>query len=162
MRDVCTLGIRSKGKAVTRPEPDATGVAEFERRLGAQLPEDYKAFLRVANGGCPAVNWLETRAGPFQIEAFYSLSPDQEDHYSVSRASRWPARDLGRKVVAVAGDGSGDQLLLDYVSDPPIVSWWQHDHGKNEQPIPIAPNFSDFLDLLVVPPPDARGDAEGE
>ena len=59
--------------------------------------------------------------------------------------SKWPSRDLGREVVAIAGDGAGDQLIFLAPGDP-AVYWWKHD--EHLPPIRMASSFTELLRLI--------------
>ena len=151
MRDLTELGIFYRGKVIERKPATLIDIAEFEKKHGVKLPTDYISFVSKMNGGTPTLNWLETKGKEaFELEAFYHLSGDDTDYYSVSRASKAPSEALGRTVVAIAGDGSGDELILDPTAASAKVKWWRHD--TRDEPELVAESFADLLDKLVKSP----------
>jgi len=57
--------------------------------------------------------------------------------------------------VAVAGDGSGDQLVIDFGAPVPSVGWWRHDALEGEpKVVRVAASFSELLEKLCEPPDD--------
>ncbi|EKE67535.1 SMI1/KNR4 family protein [Gallaecimonas xiamenensis] len=148
MRDVSELNIYYQNKVVEKPVPSDSDILSFEKKYGVKLPEDYVSFIQTVNGGAPSLNLYVDDDMEFDVEAFYflSLEADEEDYYSVIAASQWPTESIGRTVIAIAGDGSGDQLIFD-LSLGQEVRLWRHD--EEEEPEIIAASFSDFLSKLV-------------
>ncbi|MGZ0701870.1 SMI1/KNR4 family protein [Pseudomonas piscis] len=154
MRELSELGIYYQNCVIERPVPSLDEIAEFQARHGVTLPEDYVKFLRTVNGGAPTLNFFESDDAEFAIEAFHylALQSDANDCYSIAVASEWPSEELGRQVIAIAGDGSGDQLIID-PSLGPEVRLWRHDDGS--QPEILAPRFEALLAGLK---PDQQDD----
>ncbi|MGC5700627.1 SMI1/KNR4 family protein [Pseudomonas sp. NFXW11] len=153
MRDIAELSIYYQNFVVEREIPSLEQLAEFQARHGIKLPDDYVAFIRSINGGIPTLNFFTNEECEFVVETFHHLSliDDQDDCYNISIASAWPSEDLGRTLIAIAGDGSGDQLVFD-LSLGPQVRLWRHDDGQ--QPVIIAASFADFIDRLEPEPED--------
>ena len=149
MRDVAELKISFPGILRQRGAPSEAQYTIVEQRVCCPLPLDYKAFLGKQNGGAPEIGFLDTGDDAFQIECFNYIDGSKRDIYDVEKASEWPSRDLREEVVAVAPDGSGDQLVLRRVGDNWQVAWWRHDMGTCEQ---VATSFSELLDRLTAPP----------
>lgn len=152
MRELAELGIYYQNCVIERPIPSLDEIAEFQARQGVALPADYLQFLRTINGGAPTLNFFENDEAAFAIEAFHylALESDPDDSYSIAVASEWPCEELGRKVIAIAGDGSGDQLIID-PSQGPEVRLWRHDDGS--EPEILASSFEALLAGLK-PDPD--------
>jgi len=138
------------------PATDAQ-IAVVEARFGP-LPADYKHFLQSVNGGAPAALKHGPAPDPtddprecavvhpehdaFRVECFHGLGGE---HYEVDDMSKWPSEDLGREVVAIAGDGFGDQLIFLAPGDPAIY-WWIHD--ERVPPKRMASSFTELLRLI--------------
>jgi hypothetical protein len=133
-----------------RPAPTAAQLAVTERRVGASLPDDYKAFLAKHNGGAPDRNFLPVGNDAFLIECFLYVDGRQQDIYDVEKASEWPSQTLGEQVVAFASDGSGDQLVLRRSAGAWQVAWWRHD--QEPALAPVADSFHQMLQVLVPDP----------
>jgi hypothetical protein len=76
------------------------------------------------------------------VECFHGLGGED---YEVEGQSKWPSHDLGREVVAIAGDGAGDQLIFLAPGDS-AVYWWKHD--LRVPPMRMASSFTELLRLI--------------
>jgi len=135
-----------------RPAPTAEQWARIEARVGAALPADYKAFLATQNGGIPLLPWVSVGDEGFLIECLNYVDGAEADTYDVEKASRRPSRHIGEEVVAIAPDGSGDQLILRRVGGDWRVEWWRHDALDPGATEPVAASFSALLELLEPDP----------
>src|SRR5262245_14785697 len=126
-------------KVIRRPPATDAQIAIVEARFG-RLPADYKLFLQTVNGGVPAPKHapasdpddpdIDPRrcfvAHPdpvysFDVDCFYGLGG--EEYYEVEYHSKFLSRRLGREVVAIAGNGCGDALILQAPGDPTVYQW---------------------------------------
>lgn len=152
------------GRVVRRAPATDAQITGVEMRFGGALPADYRQFLQSVNGGSPMAIGVRPPADPdaddprrclvghpghpfpdyaFEVECFYGLgSPDA---YEVESSSALPSEVLGRQVVAIAGNGSGDQLVLLGPGDPAVYQWI---HDEDEPPVPMASSFTELLSLL--------------
>jgi hypothetical protein len=144
-------------KVIRRAPATDAQIAVVEARFGP-LPADYKRFLQSVNGGAPAALKHGPAPDPSDnprecvivhpehnslgVECFHGLGGQD---YEVEEQSKWPSSDLGREVVAIAGDGSGDQLIFLAAGDP-AVYWWKHD--ELVPPIRMASSFTELLRLI--------------
>ena len=155
---------------VRRPPATDAQIAAVEAHFGA-LPADYKRFLQTVNGGSPRAKHalaLDDLVDPeaddpgrcvveypkytpfgerifsFEVECIYGVG-SPADTYEVEYYSRWPSRVLGREVVAIAGDGAGDQLIFLAPGDPAIYLWI---HDKAVPAVRMASSFSQLLRLI--------------
>jgi hypothetical protein len=55
------------------------------------------------------------------------------------------SRSLGREVVAIAGDGYGDKLMLLAPDDPAVYQWL---HDEHVPPVRMASSFTELLSLV--------------
>jgi len=147
------------------PATDAQ-IAAVQARFG-ELPADYRRFLQSVNGGSPRAKGapaLDDLVDPdaddpgrcvvdhpnpihsFEVECFNGLGDAAHDAYSVEACSRWPSRDLGREVVAIAGNGCGDQLIFLAPGDPAVYQWI---HDQLVPPVRMSSSFSELLRLVT-------------
>ena len=140
-----------------RPAPPCTvaDVAWFEQRYGVKLPAAYVALLTFTNGGWPGVNRFLPAGSKdgevFAVNAFYHLTPPHHAHEKANAGeSVWRSTEalrpfLGPRAVPIASDGCGNEVYLDFRSDPPSVRLSVHDPDDD---VLVADTFEKFLDLL--------------
>jgi hypothetical protein len=145
VRNLEEIGFEYLGILKPRPAPTAAQIEAIEKRVGAELPADYKAFIVVQNGGAPKKNFVATDDGGYLIECFNYVDGAEEDVYDVASASSYPSESLDEVVVAIAPDGSGDDLILRHSDGQWRIEWWRHDEEGTEL---IAASFSELLDKL--------------
>jgi hypothetical protein len=119
-------------------------IAAVEEHFGGKLPKDYVAFLESTNGGVPEPCFLPHRTHAFDIESLHGVGA-ATDIYDVLGASAWPSEVLGRHVVAIGGNGAGDQLVLLRPGDPKIYQWV---HDEDIRPRRMADSFTAMLAKL--------------
>jgi SMI1 / KNR4 family. len=123
-----------------------TFVLAAERELGSPLPVSYRAAMLRENGG-----ELETESDDWEL---YPIA-DTSDRKRLSRTANhiiketqswrgWPRFPEG--ALAIAGNGSGDQLvfLKEGVTFTPTVYAWSHETGA------IAKVADDFAKLKAL------------
>ena len=137
------------GKVVQLPPATDEQLARLETRFGP-LPRDYRRFLATVNGGVPVPGFLDHRRYSFEVECFNGLGAPY-DAYSVEARSQWLGERLGRQVVAIAGNGAGDQLILHAPGDPAIYLWI---HDEEVELVRMASSFTELLTVLVPGPKD--------
>ena len=121
-------------------------IEDVENNLGAKLPDSYKESMRLENGG-----EIETDNDYWQQ---YPIA-DTSDHKRLSRSAnhilketeickKWPG--FPGYGLAIAGNGSGDQLVLlrQGNSFEPSVYCWSHETG---QLVKVANDFSEIKAL---------------
>jgi hypothetical protein len=123
----------------------AKQLAAIERHFGGALPSDYADFLRGLNGGGPQPSLVGKPRDGFNIEAFYGAG-SKSDAYDVLKASQRASKAAGSNVVAIAGDGSGDQLIFLKPGDAGVYHWVHDELGK---PRRVAKSFSRLLASLT-------------
>src|SRR5262249_686485 len=114
-----------------------SAVGQRRRNGGAQTWSGTRSDRRP-----PACVVVHPEHYPFGLECFHGLGGE---YYGVEDQSKWPGSDLGREVVANAGDGAGDQLIFLAPGDP-AVYWWKHD--ERVPPIRMASSFTELLRLI--------------
>lgn len=138
------------GRIQPRPPASDARLAEIEALLGAPLPADYRAFLQTQNGGCPRRAAFDADGERFVLECYYHAGERQAVYELEKNAARVSAA-IGRPVLAIAGDGSGDQLIYDPQRGPGLW-WWRHD---SDAQVFVAASFAAFDAMLVEPDDDA-------
>ncbi len=129
----------------------------FERRLGLVLPEDYKAFLLLNNGGRTTLYVLRAgNVGPVIVNDFFGLDPgsplDLDDNV-LSYKGRVPAGFL-----PFANDPGGNVFLLALADENRgSVFFWDHEREPQEEGLhwrdypnlySLSDSFTDFLGML--------------
>jgi len=148
-------------KVVRLPAATDADIAAVETRFGA-LPSDYKRFLQTINGGIPTAKHapapnpddphaddprrcvIEHPEYAFEVECFNGLGAPAAA-YSVESVSRRASDVLGREVVAIAGNGAGDQLIFLAPGDLTVYQWI---HDEKVAPVPMASSFGELLQLI--------------
>lgn len=128
----------------------------FEKRIGARLPEDYRGFLMEHNGGKPVPSdfsisteqWtsLHHVLGLHDGHSYLSLEGDYEDYLS-----RMPA-----SIIPIADDSFGNAICIGISgTEAGKVYFWDHEleGAEDEQPYfgnitLIADSFTKFLESL--------------
>jgi hypothetical protein len=125
---------------------------KFETRIGARLPEEYRAFLLAHNGGEPDPSDFEI--GPNDYSGihggFYGLhqGPDYcrlDDNYDTFKGR------IPDDLLAIADDDAGNQICIGIKGKSKgQIFFWDHEkeiHLENE-PHLLYLNFSTFLSNL--------------
>jgi SMI1-KNR4 cell-wall len=146
MRDLKEIGISYAGKIIKRDAPSAAEVEQLEQTLGVKLPKLYKEFLEQVNGFAPLLNSFSVGDYGWTLESFYHVASDLNHPYNAAAQSEYANEVLARPVIAIAGDGSGDQLIFDSTQDADALYMWAHDSSK--EPIKVAATLEAFLDML--------------
>lgn len=84
------------------------------------------------------------------VDRFYHLTPDKGDLGCLWRATEAWQSAVGKKIVPIAHDGGGNQVVLDYRSGEPTIQVCIHD--EDFRMLYISDSFSGFLELLVEDP----------
>src|SRR5688572_134677 len=94
------------------PSPDE--LAGTERRLGLELPADYRAFLLSCNGGPPVPGWLrhgDSDEDFAQVTQLWSLAQMETETRALQRHTK------ARRFVSIGAVSDEDQLLLSLSAD---------------------------------------------
>jgi hypothetical protein len=137
------------------------GLLAFQRRIGHELPADYREFLLEHNGGVPEATIVETKSVSSLVRRLHGL------HGGPS----WARLDKLRKTF----DGRVPDGMLPIGTDPfgnlyclgiagrfrPKVWFWDHEGEAHEGEPPrtdnltlVAPSFASFIGKLRRAPPD--------
>ncbi|PCJ95142.1 MAG: hypothetical protein COA45_12505 [Zetaproteobacteria bacterium] len=103
--------------------------------LDMVLPEDYRTFLQVNNGGFTieyvAFKSLDGEGKSIAVEAFSSISVEDNGNLDLS-SFEIGEHALDEKFIAIAYDGCGNYLCLrKHGPDAGKIYWLDHDCGDN-------------------------------
>jgi hypothetical protein len=144
--------------------PDSEEVRKIEDTIGVPLPEGFKDFLMVANGGQLSygirVQFPSGETEVFCFSGVYRAGRDKKGDYGfetfigeIEHAREW--RGTPKEVVPFARDAGGSSVYLDLTPEgagrvvafihgmPPWTGLREEDSF-----VELAPSFSDYVDLL--------------
>jgi hypothetical protein len=128
-------------------------VTAFERQLGTPLPDDYRSFLLLYNGGKPTPSGfrLRRRSGPYTDSLVQSLDALHDARLCnlERRVDRLRNR-MPREVISIGCDPGGNSICLGISGDRRGQIWfWDH---EREPEVPdwsnldlVAPSFDAFM-----------------
>ena len=152
-------------KSMTNTAPVASSaIQDFERRIGIQLPDDYRSFLEQYNGGCPEPEVFHMRWHDQDLARRFAY--DMVDFlYGIDRGSphdlfiNWQCfQDRVPKDTIPIGNDPGPNMILLGVSGARRghVLFWVSGEEVQEGEEPddrnvgfVAPSFTAFLDSLT-------------
>ncbi len=152
----CPMAVSNGGAAPER-------IRALERALQASLPEDYRAFLRVHNGGepqraCFAFTDREGRAADSVISRFYGVDDPGDD-----LEKTWRYFLEGERVppgyLPIARDVFGNMLLLSLApASFGSVHFWDHEleHLEGEAMVSFVAGSFEALVVSLVKDPDEQ------
>ena len=132
-------------------------LAEFERGLGARLPDDYRQFMIEHNGGRPAPSVFEfmTADGTSDCSVRVFLTLDDRENYSIQTyMSRYDDR-IPLQTLPIACDSFGNLVLLDLGAKAVgTIYFWDHEKESMDDPtwdnINVAAfSFTEFINTLA-------------
>ena len=153
---------------IKHPDPygavDVAQLEEFEKTIGARLPEDYRAFLLHSNGGRPEERAFMAPDDPLEedstwsgreIVGFYGLHtqivPESRDTMGALKLNEaW--QDLqndapANTLLPISQDWSGNYICLQLgQSGLGEVMYLDHEY---EIEMPLAKNFTAFVEMLT-------------
>ncbi len=155
MRELSELRVNERGRPVNRKAPSTSVIEAFQLRFDVQLPDNYLAFLRYANGGHPELDLfvpINTPAGEgeWAVNRFHHLDDDTRSTNSLWWATETWRPILGEDALPFAGDGVGNEFFLDLTTTPPAVKLCIHD--DEFRIVNLASSFEAFIDGLTLDP----------
>lgn len=156
------MEIKLTGSQEPPPEDE---IQSFESAMRVVLPDDYKNFLRSANGGIPDRRVFLCEGTDRLIERFLPMLEDPNKdpvagQYDIgvvmTQLEQRIAIDpdeLGSKLIPIAYLFAGDFVCLDFRADSnPSVVVWLHEESDDYAPatIPVAQSFSEFCEKLTL------------
>ena len=141
---------RSHGKTID----NFVNMQNFEKKYDLILPEYYKNFIRVRDGGVLKKDlfFYQFRNANWSNCVGRFLYWDKEisaDEYIIDQIND-PPEFFPNDLIPFAPDGGGNYICFDYRNcreDPPIV-YWDHGIEENEGIFHLADSFEEFLSML--------------
>lgn len=128
-----------------------------ERQWGVFFPDDYRECARMCHGGRPRRNAFafdDPEIGRMESCVGVLLSFSENDPESIFATCERLRSLLPVGAVPIADDGGGDFVCLDYSrGTPPSIGYWHH---GADCLIPLAPNFTAFLEMLYGESPHSQ------
>jgi hypothetical protein len=139
-------------------------ICAFEKEIGGRIPEDYKQFLLVQNGGtCEPLLGFPWAGNIDEIAAFYRLLPEDSGVRSSLRELRSLNSEVARVFLPIAHTLSQYEICVAYQgSDCGGAFITEYECNRRGIPIDVrmvrvADSFTEFLDSLVeIPDPYCR------
>ncbi|MCF6199908.1 MAG: SMI1/KNR4 family protein [Hyphomicrobiaceae bacterium] len=146
--------------------PEASDIAALETQLQTKLPESYKAFLQVANGGNLDGYYIDVDHPDMKIPRSFSLLYGTKPRLEGSPFGMFAheielsreAAQLPPQVLPIARDNSGCELYLDLTDyeisgEDRVVAFIHGIPDIEDQPeanawVTVALHFEDFLKAL--------------
>jgi hypothetical protein len=130
-------------------------IVALERRLGVKLPEDYKQFLCLTNGGIPEPDCFNVPdRGDALVDYLYGIREERTHgdlEWEQKQASLWDPLPAG--FVAIGHDPGGSMLLLATLGEDAgqVFFWdrsglWLREDGHNT--FSVAASFTAFIESL--------------
>lgn len=114
----------NNGKNELYPGISMSKIEEFERIHNIKLPDDYKCFLNVYNGGT-LFNTGTSLAGVYDGE--YGKEIEGENYLHLNLKNKWP--DMGDELLIIADLNFGDMICLDMERN--VIVQWDHEIGED-------------------------------
>jgi cell wall assembly regulator SMI1 len=141
---------------VNKPPVTAERLRTFEADLGYPLPNEYREFLLLYNGGHPEQSVFRLPDGAeAAVHWFYSLYEGTVS--SLTRSLKSLRERIPPATLPIANDGLGNQVLLGLAGDVGgKVYFWDHELEPETQPdwsnvVLIADSFPAFMHGLRTP-----------
>lgn len=120
---------------------DVNKINEFEQKIGYELANDYKDFIKNFNGSRPMLKeYVDSEGNEHEIKTF--LSFNDGDRENIFKVNEWLDKDLIGKYYAIASDPAGNYITIDKKNE---IYFWNHETGKL---IYVAKSFTDFIESL--------------
>ena len=121
-----------------KPIKDVNALADFEKKVGVQFPNDLKEIINQFNNGRPSNKYFDTtNEKECEFKKLFSLNPDDvENIYSTLEFDT-----QFKNLIAFASNSFGNLICL---YDGKIV-YWKHETDEIE---PLADTFTEFLAKL--------------
>ncbi|WP_019988888.1 SMI1/KNR4 family protein [Rudanella lutea] len=142
-----TLTLKSSCLSITNKE-----ILETEATLGIILPEDYKAFLLLSNGGYPLESEFKKEDDwSFGVQLFYGIC-SVTDQSIVFYASMFHQKFMSKHFIPFAHDPGGWMFVISTRDqDYGHVYFYRPDEPEDDCLTHLTNSFEEFIDKLQVP-----------
>ncbi len=140
----------------TKPPVSEEKVRQFELKIGAPLPDDYRRFLLKHNGGRPKTEIFDFPDGKDSsgVNMFYPLDP--KDTNALEAKLEVFQERIPKEFIAFGGDPFGNQLVIGTAGEERgKIYFWDREMEADEGEEPdmsnmdfLANSFEDFLAML--------------
>ena len=146
IRDHEMIEISEKGRQIGEAE-----VTSLEDEFGSKLPESYRRFLFLQNGGIPSpdvVDVTDAPGSPTDVQVFFGIGRDFESSDLFWNLRLFADRYPGREMLPIACDSGGNLFCLRALKngtfDVQYCDLDEPDGGLYE----VAPDFDSFLNKI--------------
>jgi cell wall assembly regulator SMI1 len=141
---------------------DVSDLTRIEDKMGRPLPEAYRAFLLVNNGGRPDPDTIDIPEAHFRatnVKVFYGLD-DEFDACNLLWRLDWLEGCLENHLLPIAGDSFGNNFFL-VLDDEDYGQVYYFDAVEiPPKPYFVAKDLNEFLSKLRELTPDELNDDE--
>ena len=147
--------------AIYESEKNVTSVEldELETRLHVKLPENYRAFLMMHNGGRPepgSFSFVEGKSGRTEssVAWFFAVHPGRSESFEVNyRIFKILSMRIPLNLIPIAGDPFGNLICMSFGGDDAgFIYFWDHEKERRKPDYKncylIAKSLEQFLDEL--------------
>jgi hypothetical protein len=143
-----------KTYAISTSAPGAkeTDLTALEKRIGKQIPKEFRDFLRVSDGGIPSKTEIDFGAGPYQdacVTEFFSAKG--AGLHSIEYAVQEYKSRLPKGCFPIAKDDASNLFVLG--SDKHVFFWNHELEGDSNALVHVANDFKSFLGMLSLREP---------
>jgi hypothetical protein len=135
-------------------------LSEFEKKNKLHLPDDYREFLLLYNGGQPKPSffWIEPKIDGSCVNLLYGLH-DDPTHYSIDTYAGSERYGIPDTMLPIGEDGVGNYICLGISSNNySIIYFLDHDEHPFNEPnsldgiTQLSNTFTEFLSSLTESP----------
>ncbi len=125
---------------------------QFERTIGARLPEDYRSYLIDQNGGTPEAFLICWPGSDEPAEVFndaFGLH-DGPDYSRLDKAAQGMREFLPDDLIPIGSDPGGNVFCLSVKGDRHgQVFFWNHERSEGDLSVEyLASSFTDFVENM--------------
>lgn len=155
--------MKIKSNSIILPLPPKKLISENEMAWRIKLPDDYKKFIELNNGGIPEESIFNCNNRAYKLTRFLCIleDPEETELGMFDIDVTWSQLDerltddgdlIGVALLPIAVLFAGDFLCLDFRNsrENPIVCVWDHSNSNEFDPIcyHVADSFEEFISLL--------------
>jgi len=134
----------------TNPPITEENVMALEAKIGATIPEPYRAFLIAHNGGQPEPDIIDIDGAPFEgadIQTFFGLGTTHESS-EISWNLEVRKGCLENKLLPIACDSGGNFFVIPLDGEERGRVYYFSVRDDPPEPWLVVPDFNSFLDKI--------------